>query len=291
MTEDNLTRVECPDIAPRPANSHKGTFGRVLLIGGSKGMSGAACLAATAALRGGAGLVFAAIPESIQGIVASFEPGYMTIGLRCASDGLLDAVDPLTVAELISGKDVVAIGPGLGQSSSVTNLVRDILKQSAVSVVLDADGLNVAAEHSLLLQRSNDHQLVITPHPGEFSRLTGLSTDAINQNREASALKFAREHRLTVVLKGPETIVTDGQRVYTNSTGNPGMATGGSGDVLTGLLAAQIGQGLDPFEASCLAVHVHGLAGDLAAEQLSQRGMIASDLLNFIPLAWKQLER
>jgi NAD(P)H-hydrate epimerase len=157
-------------------------------------------------------------------------------------------------------------------------------------VVLDADGLNIAAEHQLLTAHDKASRLVLTPHPGEFARLSGLSISDINSRREQVAVNFAKQCQAVVVLKGAGTVVTDGEQVFTNTTGNPGMATGGTGDVLTGLLAAQLAQGLSPFDAACLAVHVHGLAGDLAAEQLSQRGMIASDLLTFLPQAWKQLE-
>jgi NAD(P)H-hydrate epimerase len=260
------------------------------MVTGSVGMSGAACLAATAALRGGAGLVFAAVPQSIQPIVAGFEPCYMTIGLPCDADGQLSHVPQTQIKELTTGKDAIAIGPGLGTSDHAAELVACLLQHATCPVVLDADGLNIAAEHQLLTAHDKASRLVLTPHPGEFARLSGLSISDINSRREQVAVNFAKQCQAVVVLKGAGTVVTDGEQVFTNTTGNPGMATGGTGDVLTGLLAAQLAQGLSPFDAACLAVHVHGLAGDLAAEQLSQRGMIASDLLTFLPQAWKQLE-
>lgn len=287
--------AECPPLPPRPADGHKGTFGRILLVGGSTGMSGAVCLSGKAALRSGSGLVSVAVPCSIQPIVAGYEPSYMTIGLSEDSAGqLLLPTSDLLQRKLV-GMDAVGIGPGLGQSQGVCDLVRWIIQTVHCPLVIDADALNAAAQERMFPSvgpgsRGGMARRVITPHPGEFSRLTGFSVEEILDNRESIASDFARENGLIVVLKGPETIVTDGHLLYRNPTGNSGMATGGTGDVLTGVLTSLLGQRMAPFDAASLAVYVHGLAGDLAAVELSGRGLIASDLLDYLPRAWKVLE-
>ncbi len=285
------TKIQIGDleIGNRPVDGHKGTFGKVVVIGGSVGMSGSITLSATAALRGGAGLVTAAVPQSIQAIVAGYEPSYMTVALPTDVHGQLDSVGAENVTELLDGKSAVAIGPGLGQSKLAADLVLAVLKQADCPVVLDADALNLAAEFELLHGIRRRSPWVITPHPGEFARLTDESISHVSAHRESLAERFAAEHELIVVLKGANTVVTDGRRTYVNHTGNSGMATGGSGDVLTGLTAAVLGQHADAVEAAILAVYVHGIAGDLAAEALSQRGMIASDLLRFLSAAWRNL--
>jgi NAD(P)H-hydrate epimerase len=273
----------------RPEDGHKGTFGKVVIIGGSVGMSGAVCLASAAALRTGSGLVTAAIPRSIQPIVAGFEPSVMTIGLRDDPESGLLTQTTDDIARLVEGRDAVGTGPGLGRSPAAAQLVRDLLLTATCPMVVDADGLNVAAEHDLFASRG-DWPCVVTPHPGEFSRLTGKSISEIERHREEMAQEFAAKHQLIVALKGRGTIVTDGVRLFRNSTGNSGMATGGTGDVLTGIVTSLLGQHLPPFEATAIAVHAHGLAGDIAAEQFTQRGMIASDLLSCLPQAWRRLE-
>ena len=282
-------------ISPRSADAHKGTFGRVAVVGGSWGMSGSICLAATAALRGGAGLVSAVVPQAIQSIVAGYEPSVMTIGLPCNELGELASVALAQIKAVVSDLDCVGVGPGLGRSGNAADLVRAIIQESPCPIVLDADALNLASEQKMFplfsrRQASGGPACVVTPHPGEFARMTGRTTVEVNQDREGLAKEFAQEFGCVVVLKGPSTVVTDGSKVFVNGTGNSGMATGGSGDVLTGILAAQIAQGLSCFEAGCLAVHVHGLAGDLAVKVTSERGLIASDLLRFLGEAWLFLE-
>lgn len=272
----------------RPADAHKGTFGRVAVIAGSTGMSGAACLAATAALRSGAGLVTAAVPESIQQIVATYEPSYMTLALPCGEDGRLSASAADDILELVAKQDGVAIGPGLGQEPAVRSLIRSVIGHTEVPLVLDADALNVVARDRLSLARSAP--TIITPHPGEFSRLSGRSTSDIRSSRESLSTKYAAENGIVVVLKGAGTVVTDGSQTSVNATGNPGMATGGAGDVLTGVIVALCGQGCSAWEAAVMGVHAHGLAGDLCAAERSARGMIASDLLEYLPAAWARLE-
>lgn len=280
----------------RPADGHKGTFGRVLVIAGSRGMSGAACLSGKAALRGGAGLVYVACPVSIQAIVAGYEPGYLTIGLPEDSEGRLAESTRSSLKPALTDKDAIALGPGLGQTSAIRAVARWLYREMTAPLVLDADGLNVLAEDFRRGQFSepvsaiNSGPRVLTPHPGEFSRLSGRSIREIEARREVLAREFALQHQVTLVLKGPGTIVTDGERLMVNTTGNSGMATGGTGDVLTGLIAALLTQNMGPFEAARLAVHLHGLAGDIAAEELSEPGLIASDLPLYIGRAWKQMQ-
>ncbi|MBC7968023.1 MAG: NAD(P)H-hydrate dehydratase, partial [Fuerstia sp.] len=194
------------------------------------------------------------------------------------------------IEELLVGKDAVAIGPGLGQSTAAVELVSLVLKVCRVPLVLDADALNAAAVGGLLAQRNREAACIITPHPGEFARLTGRPISDDEDTRITMSADFARTHELTVVLKGPRTVVTNGARLFVNSTGNSGMATAGSGDVLTGIVASLLGQKMIPFEAAALAVNVHGRAGNSAAFELGQRGMIASDLLRALPKAWEQME-
>ena len=281
---------DIPDLPERPVDGHKGTFGRVLVIAGSRGMSGAACLAATAALRGGAGLVFVAVPDGIQSIVAGFEPSYLTVPLPEDDAGRIDLAALKTLRERAEGMDAVAIGPGLGQSAGLRALTVELYRELPVPLVVDADALNLLARSSGSVSNHRGVR-VITPHVGEFARLTGRTTEAIVADREPLATEFAAAHDLTLALKGPGTVVTDGQRTAVNDTGNSGLATGGTGDVLTGVVASLLGQGMDAFAAVRLAVHLHGLAGDHAAAVLGERAMIASDVLDALAAAWQRLEQ
>ncbi|KPK86621.1 MAG: hypothetical protein AMJ81_00785 [Phycisphaerae bacterium SM23_33] len=284
-----------PALAPRRRDAHKGDFGRVLVVGGSRGMIGAPALAANAALRGGAGLVTVAAPEPVQLTVASLCPCATSLPLACDDCG---ALAPEAIRQMLAAAqaaDVLAVGPGMGTSPAAAALVRAALEQEK-PLVLDADGLNnlCGIERWAELRRC---AAVLSPHPGEFSRLIGLGVEEIQADREGKAVVAAAEWAgpaeihapLVVALKGAGTVVTDGRRVFVNSTGNPGMASGGAGDVLTGLIAALVGQGLEPFDAACLGVHVHGLAGDLAADELGQVPMIASDLIDFLPEAFEEV--
>jgi len=281
--------TEPPQPPNRRDDAHKGDCGRVLIVAGSRGMSGAACLASTAALRGGAGLVIAAIPEGIQSIVAGFEPSYMTAGLPEDEQGRIKSSARSRLTELLETQDAVAVGPGLGQSAGLQALVVDLYDTIKLPMVVDADALNLLARQPFLVKRpAGAPARVLTPHPGEFARLTGLEISAIQQNREQLAIDFARRNNVILVLKGPGTIVTDGARLSVNDTGNSGLATGGTGDVLTGVIAALLAQ-LPAFEAARLGVYVHGLAADLAAEERSKPGMIASDLLTRVGRAWCEM--
>ena len=287
---DQFRSEQVPMLPERPEDGHKGTFGKVLIIGGSVGMSGAVCLSSVSALRSGSGLVIAAVPRSIQMTVAAYEPCVMTIGLDTGSNGQLASLSRKHMEELLAGKDAVAIGPGLGQSAEAAELVAIVLEICRVPLVLDADALNVAAIGGLFVKRHKEAACIITPHPGEFARLTGLPITEDEYGRIAMSVDFARTHELTVVLKGPRTVVTNGARLFVNATGNSGMATAGSGDVLTGIVASLLGQKINAFEAATLAVNAHGRAGDFAAFELGQRGMIASDLLQALPKAWEQMK-
>jgi NAD(P)H-hydrate epimerase len=273
-------------LAPRPADSNKGTFGRVLVISGSRGMSGAAVLCGSAALRGGAGLVRVAVPASILPIVAAGNPCYMTAPLPEDEQGRFAGQAEAELLALAQSNSVAAMGPGLGRSPAITALVSAMLGQLTIPLVLDADGLNV-----LHTDRLRDHAgpLIMTPHPGEFARLSGLQIADIQSRRQEEATRFASEHGVILVLKGQATVVTDGRRVYHNTSGNPGMATAGSGDVLTGVIAAFLAQSLEPFAAAQLGVYVHGVAGDMARDALGEVGMIASDLVTYLPQAIRRL--
>jgi NAD(P)H-hydrate epimerase len=283
-----LERIETiPVLPPRPRESHKGSYGTVLVVAGSRGMAGAAALCGASALRSGSGLVRVATPAEIQPTVASFEPSYMTWPLPGDQDGMIQLEPSLpTLKRLISQCDVIAAGPGLGQSDDIRGLMRFLITSSDKPLVIDADGLNALAGQLELLAGVS-RPVVLTPHPGEFARLTGVDTAVVQRNRlERAAFLAGRSEPMVVVLKGAGTIVTDGRRYYVNSSGNPGMATGGSGDVLTGAIAALIAQKLDAFEAAQLGAFLHGLAGDIARDQHGEVGMIAGDIVDALPDAF-----
>ena len=284
MAETKLDRIDNVLALPaRSAESHKGDFGRVLIVAGSRGMSGAAVLGASSALRAGAGLVRLAVPESVLPLVAVANPCYMTLPLPEDADGRLSARALAPLLDAAHWSTAIALGPGLGQSTQVTSVVLDVLGQTTVPLVLDADGLNAVAPHLDALS-GRSAPLVLTPHPGEFARLLGCATADVQSRRQEAAVAFAAAHRVVVVLKGHGTVVTDGQRVFVNTTGNPGMATGGSGDVLTGLIGSLLGRGLEPFTAAQLGVYLHGLAGDLARDDLGETSLIAIDLVDYLLL-------
>lgn len=282
--------TDLPRLAPRRADSNKGTYGRVLVVASSRGMAGAGVLCASAALRAGAGLVRLAVPQELLPLVAVADPCVMTAGLPQDDGGRLGAEAATELLTLASASDVIAIGPGLGRSAALAHLVLQLLTKIVKPIVLDADGLNNVADAPDALQRHTG-PVVVTPHPGEFARLVHGDTATVQANRRELAVKFAQEHRLIVVLKGHGTLVTDGQQLYANATGNPGMATAGSGDVLTGVIAALIGHGLDPFAAARLGVYLHGLAGDLARDVVGEVSLVAADLIDYLPRAIQQYQR
>lgn len=279
-------KVMMPKLPPRAPDGHKGDYGRVLVIGGSRGMSGASVLCGSAALRVGAGLVRVAVPRDILPIVAAGNPCYMTASLSQDDDGRLDAAAASDLRRLAAESDVVALGPGLGRSADLDRLVVDLVRHVQRPMVVDADALNALAQDVTAL-KAHAGPVLITPHPGEFARLLGTTIASVQESRRECAARFAAEHGVIVVLKGRGTVVSDGRQFYENTTGNPAMATGGTGDVLTGVIAALLGQGLEPFAAAQLGVYVHGLAGDLARDQLGI-GLMASDLLDFLPQALRR---
>ena len=279
---------ELPELPSREPDSHKGSYGRVLIVAGSRGMSGAAVLCGSAALRSGAGLVELAVPSEILPIVAMANPCYLTLGLAADDQGRLREQCERHLLDHVQLADVLAIGPGLGRSAEMADVVRCILRETVRTVVVDADALNALVEQLDVLDE-RPAPTILTPHPGEFARLVGLTTEQVQRDRLNLALQFASRHNVILVLKGHGTIVTDGQRFFENSTGNPGMATGGTGDVLTGMIAALVAQGLPPFEAAQLGVYLHGLAGDLASVDMGEIALIASDLINYLPRAFRSL--
>jgi len=284
-----LTQEEARALVdPRAPDSHKGDFGRVLVVAGSRGMTGAAYLAAMGALRSGAGRVTVATAASAQPVVASMAPEYMTLALPESVEGQItgEALD----AVLAAPADVIACGPGLGRGPGAAAFVRGLLERSTVPLVLDADALAVLAGDLEALAGRDDRPVVVTPHPGEMARLTGLGVDEVQVNRLQVALQLAESKQLYVVLKGYRTIVAapDG-RAAINPTGNAGMATGGTGDVLTGVIAAWLAQLLDAERACRLGVFLHGAAGDLAEAKTGQSALIASDLLHALGPALRQL--
>ena len=283
-----LTRSSMRElITPRSPDTHKGDYGRVLLVAGSKGKTGAAHLAATGALRSGAGLVTVATPASVLGIVAAMAPEYMTEPLDEAMNGL----DPDNVERLFEiARDVIAIGPGLGQAEGTRDLVKQIVDRATMPLVVDADGLNAFASDPDRLTGREGRDVIITPHPGEMGRLVGMSTDEVQASRLEIARNFAVAHRVYVVLKGHRTLIaTPDEKVFINPTGNPGMATGGTGDVLTGMIAAWLAQLLDAEAACKVAVYLHGMAGDLAEADEGEVSMTAGDLAAHIGDALMEL--
>ena len=288
MTRHELKNPPCL-LPRRPAEGHKGIFGFALIIGGSRGMAGAISLAGMAALRGGAGLVRLAVPDMCVETVAGFEPSYMTVPLPCDADGRIIAAVDFLLNQDLEWATAVALGPGIGRSEELDRLVPSFYREIPRPLVVDADALNALASEGIPALPEDAPPRILTPHPGELARLLG-GAKPLPEELGAIADAFAAEHRVTLILKGHQTRVTDGERVYINQTGNPGMGTGGSGDILTGVVTALLCQGLSPWDAARLGVYVHGRAGDLAAAELGQIGMIASDLVRFLPRALRECE-
>ena len=257
--------------------AHKGKFGKILLLCGSEGYTGAAALASMGALRSGAGLVFLGVPRSIYAIEAVKLTEPVVFPLPDA-DGKLSCEAHPEILERLPKMDAVLIGPGLGQSHGVSEVVKTVLEQAQCPVVLDADGINAVAKHMDIL-RGRTAPAILTPHDGEFARLGGV----IGADRVAAAEQMARELGCIMLLKGHRTVITDGSATYINHTGNPGMAVGGSGDVLSGIIVSFLGQGIAPLEAAACGAWVHGAAGDLCASQMGQYGMLPTDMLNILP--------
>lgn len=283
------TETNIPDLPKRIADSHKGDYGRVVIIGGSVGMSGAVGLTGLAALRGGAGLVTIVAPGPCVPTIAMYEPSYMTKPVAMDSKyGTIGYASKDHILRACSNADCVGIGPGLGFNQQTQSLVNDLYAELPMPLVIDADALNcLAAENTPL--RANAVR-ILTPHPGELRRLLKNEEATVEECRTA-AVQLAAENQCVIVAKGHETLITDGEKSATNTTGNAGMATGGTGDVLTGVITALVGQGMSAFEAARLGVYLHGLAGDLAAKKLGEHGLIASDVPRFLPKAFRKHAR
>jgi NAD(P)H-hydrate epimerase len=278
----------------RAVTAHKGDFGHVLLVAGSRGKTGAAALSGAAALRMGSGLVTVATPASSQPVVASMVPEIMTEPLPETDTGALSsrALDYGRFAKLLEGKSVLAMGPGLSTHPETAQFVRAVLEQFDLPLVLDADALNALAGQLESLRHRRSRRVVLTPHPGEMARLLGTTSAEVQRQRLQVAQKFARDFEVFVILKGHRTVVAAPHgEVWVCPTGNPGMASGGTGDLLTGMVAGALAQFPEApaAQAACLAVFLHGLAGDLAAEVQGEQGLIASDILQALPAAWRRL--
>ena len=283
-----------PELTPRKKNTHKGSYGRVLVFAGSPGMTGAAYLCSKAALRSGSGIVTLGIPESLNPVMETKLTCVMTYPLPETEASTLSNNGRKEILKLCESHDVVALGPGLSQHPETRGLILWLIKNMDRTMVIDADGLNALANNVDVLHKIKQN-VVLTPHPGEMSRLAGLcSAKDVQKERLNTATQFVQsiqkklkgEKKLVLVLKGDKTIVADYKKVYVNRTGNTGMATAGVGDVLTGIIVSLIGQGLGVFDASQLGVYIHGLAGDIAAKKKGELSMIASDIIDCLPDAF-----
>ncbi len=278
MEIKELSHSEILDILPdRDINAHKGDFGRILQLCGSRGYTGAAALAAMGALRCGAGLVYLGVPESIYAIEAVKLTEPIVFPLP-DEDGMLSAQAMNKITQMLPNMDAVLIGPGLGQSQGTFTVLKAILQQFSGPVVIDADGINVLAGHIDLL-RGRTAPTILTPHEGEFTRINGQAC----KDRVAEAKEFAANNQVILLLKGYRTVITDGTDCYINHTGNPGMAVGGSGDVLAGMITALLGQGIAPLQAAACGAWLHGAAGDICEKEIGQYGMLPSDMLQVLP--------
>lgn len=294
MTEDfNLLP---PDLVPvarrllhRPPDCHKYDFGRLLVIGGSRAMAGAPALAGMAALRGGAGVVEICVPQSVAATVAGFDPALIVHGLPEADGGCFDASALAAILALVQRADVVVCGPGMGRGPALPELVKALWRGFPRTLLLDADGLNALAELPEDALNAPAGPRILTPHAGEMRRLhAGMASS--RPEFDAAADVYARDRHAVLVLKGHQSRITDGTQHYHNRTGGPGLATAGTGDVLSGLIGALVAQGIAPFEAARFGVWLHGVAGELACEALTAPGMTAGDVLDALPVAWKALD-
>ena len=278
MEIKELNQVVVLSLLPdRDPWGHKGTFGKILLLCGSRGFTGAAYLAAMGALRTGAGLVFLGVPESIYAIEAVKLNEPVVFPLPDKDGKLSEEAIPEIMARLPQ-MDAVLIGCGLGQSEGTLAVVKAVLENAACPVIVDADGINVLSAHRDIL-RGRQYPTILTPHDGEFARIGGCLT----ADRMESTAALARDLDCIVLLKGHRTCISDGRTGYRNTTGNPGMAVGGSGDVLAGMIVSLMGQGIAPLEAAACGAWLHGAAGDLCAEELGQYAMLPTDMLNALP--------
>ncbi len=276
----------------RSLKANKADYGHIFILAGSGGFSGAAALCSEAAMRAGAGLVTLGIPKSLNSSIIKIKPKeVMTLPLPETREGTLSLEAFKKINEFIKKIDILIIGPGLGRDKSTQSLVRKVISKTDKPTVIDADGLNALAGYLKILRtpRTEHREPILTPHPGEMARLLGISVGKVQAKRKEIAKNFAKNYKLTLVLKGYQTVVSNYRgNLYVNKTGNPGMASAGAGDVLTGIIGAFLGQSLNAFEAAKYGVYLHGLAGDLAAKEKTQISLIASDIIAKIPEAIKR---
>lgn len=277
---------EMKEIMPkRKSESHKGDYGKIAILGGSSGMAGSVYMASLSAMRTGAGMAFILAPKSISEILQIKSNEQIIKEIDCHNFYYSsDIVDQ--ILDNIEGKDTLIIGPGMGKGEDLNKLIGEIITSTDIDIVIDADGLNAISKDLSILKSNN--KIILTPHLGEFSRLTGLEIDKIKEDEESIAKKFAKDNDVVLVLKSDHTIVTDGLKFYKNEIGNPGMATAGVGDVLTGVIASLMKR-LEPFEAAKLGVYIHSLAGDIAREKLGEDSLIATDVIENLSEAIKRL--
>ncbi len=271
----------------RKPDSHKGDYGYVLVVGGSPGLTGAACMTSISALRIGAGLVTAAVPKDLNPIFETKLTEVMSLPLK-DDKGFLSLEGFSGISSILDRVDVVAIGPGASRHPSAQMLMLKLIKEVNKPLVIDADGINALVGNISVLKKRKTKDIVLTPHLGEFSRISRISVEKIKKNRKSLVKEFALRYNLTLVLKGYGSLISDGKKTIENKTGNPGMATAGSGDVLTGMIAGLIAQGLSCFEAAKIGTYLHGLTGDLAAKEVTQNCLVASDIIEYIPKALKR---
>jgi NAD(P)H-hydrate epimerase len=286
LNEDKMR----PLLHRRDRLAHKGNFGHCLIIAGSIGKTGAAALSANSAVRAGSGLVTLAVPETLHTILEIKTTEAMTVPLSDSGSGYLTNSAFPAIEKLLVGKDAVAIGPGLDRRPGTYALVQNLVESVDLPMVIDADGLNALAEDISVLKRKKTKQIILTPHPGEMSRLLGTAIPDVEAIRISVAQEFARNHGVYLVLKGARTIIASPVGTAAiNSSGNPGMATGGMGDVLTGIIVSLLGQGYTAWDACCLGVFLHGFAADMVAEEKGEIGINASDVIDQLPYAYNKL--
>lgn len=271
----------------RKSDTHKGDYGYVFILGGSPGLTGAVALCANAALRMGAGLVRVGVPESLSNVLAIKLTEATTLALK-EQGGYLSPKAFEQISGLLKRIDIIALGGGACHTTPVKDLLLKVIKEIDKPFVIDADGLNALATDLNVLKERKSKNIVLTPHLLEFSRLSGLTLKEIKEKRKKLVKEFAFKYNLTLVLKGNCTLVSDGKTLFENNTGNPGMATAGCGDVLTGIIAGLMAQGIDVFTAARFGVYIHGLAGDLAVKDKTETCLIASDIIEYLPKAIKK---
>lgn len=300
--KEQIDEELCNSLLKRDRTGYKTQYGKIAIVGGSRGMVGAVCMACEAALRAGAGLVYAVVPKSIESVVQIKLTEAMVIGIEDGGTGKFSEKYANEVINAVKNCDCVAIGPGLGRSENMTEWLEKVVNSIDCPLVLDADALFALSKKMSILKANGifnesvfykkeefikKSKFILTPHEMEMSRISGVEINELRKDRENSALNFAKKYDCIVVLKGSGTIVTDGNKIYINKTGNPGMATAGSGDVLTGITAALTGFGYAPLLASRLAVYIHGLSGDIARKEFGEDGLIATDIIRALPKAVK----